>query len=183
MCRHGSHTQCHLADNKQQVTYILGGVLGALVALSVAGLLNYLRKNPSKFRQELQDMLKSEVMIAVSLGGELFDIVGDAYLFHDVVKSDSAMKQELGAVFCVFYLDTFKRKALPCVYPRPSAGVPVIISWFVFFSLAVIVSLMSLYLNVRAYIKVMRQRRAEFGLDTTVGEDFYTAKHRTLLVD
>ena len=82
-----------------------------------------------------------------------------------------------------FYLDTFKRKPLPCVYPQPSAGVPVIISWFVFFSLAVIVSLMSLYLNVRAYIKVMRQRRAEFGLDTTVGEDFYTAKHRTLLVD
>lgn len=142
-----------LVTDKSGARNFIGAAIGAMMVLSLCFLIFYARKHRDKFKKLFVSFLHNEVKLAATFGLELWDFVGDAYLFSEVMNSKGETKEKMGNV--------------------------VMALWVIFFCLAILVSLFGLALKVKVAIVIMRRRRLE--LSEVDRLDEYTAKHTTKL--
>jgi hypothetical protein len=152
----GGKCKAHSTDsNGSPIQIIAGAIIGMLAVAGFAGVVYYFLKNPDKFKSLLASFVRNEVSVMVSLCLEIWDMFGDGYLTYSVMK-DSTMRAWLGS--------------------------DVVITWICFACIAAVVSTLCLYLKVRTYLIILRQRRAEFTMDNLV-RDAYSAKHAERMLD
>merc|ERR1711988_842155 len=98
----------------------------------------------------ITSLILNEVNVFVSLSFEIWDFAGDSYLFYKILEASPEARQEMGDVLLLCSI--------------------------VFFTLAVLVSILAAYLKLNVLVSLRKRRNVEFAF-STAQDDEYTAKH------